>query len=114
MSYRGVAYSRVRPTRVWRTLEYATTKEECTLESKSDGSYTGTPYRRVYRHKMYVSPVSYIEPCFLLSSLRLVFHIGFSLYLTLLSQQLSQSRSLLIKCSWLPLTRVNCIIIILY
>jgi len=30
-----VAYSRVRPTRVWRTLEYATTKEECTLESKS-------------------------------------------------------------------------------
>ena len=30
-----MAYSRVRPTRVWRTLEYATTKEECTLESKS-------------------------------------------------------------------------------
>ena len=30
----GVAYSRVRPTRVWRTLEYATTKQECTLESK--------------------------------------------------------------------------------
>jgi len=29
-----VAYSRVRPTRVWRTLEYDTTKEECTLESK--------------------------------------------------------------------------------
>ena len=29
-----MAYSRVRPTRVWRTLEYATTKEECALESK--------------------------------------------------------------------------------
>src|SRR6218665_3124195 len=27
--------SRVRPTWVWHTLEYATTKEECTLESKS-------------------------------------------------------------------------------
>src|SRR6218665_1658156 len=36
------------------------------------------------------------EPCFLPSSLRLVFHIGFSLYLTLFSQQLSQSRSLFI------------------
>ena len=31
----GVVYSRVRPTLVWCTLEYATTKEECTLESKS-------------------------------------------------------------------------------
>ena len=31
----GVVYSRLRPTRVWRTLECATTKEECTLESKS-------------------------------------------------------------------------------
>ena len=32
-----MAYSRVglRPTCVWRTLDYATTKEECTLESKS-------------------------------------------------------------------------------
>ena len=35
MPYPGVVYSRVRPTRVWRTLEYDTTKEECTLESKS-------------------------------------------------------------------------------
>ena len=35
MSYPGVAYSRVRPTRLWSTLEYATTQEECTLESKS-------------------------------------------------------------------------------
>src|SRR6218665_526203 len=34
-SYPDVAYSRVRPTWVWRTLEYATSKEECTLESKS-------------------------------------------------------------------------------
>jgi len=33
--YLGVEYSRVRLTRVWRTLEYALTKEECTLESKS-------------------------------------------------------------------------------
>src|SRR6218665_3818535 len=33
--YPGVAHSRVRPTQVWRTLEYATTMEECTLESKS-------------------------------------------------------------------------------
>src|SRR6218665_1136256 len=31
----GCGYSRVRPTRMCRTLEYATTKEECTLESKS-------------------------------------------------------------------------------
>src|SRR6218665_3003511 len=32
----GVLWSRgLRPTRVWRTLEYATTNEECTLESKS-------------------------------------------------------------------------------
>jgi len=30
-----VTYSRVRPTREWRTLEYVTTKEEYTLESKS-------------------------------------------------------------------------------
>ena len=30
-----MAYSRVRLTRVWRPLEYATTKEECTLEFKS-------------------------------------------------------------------------------
>src|SRR6218665_1170076 len=37
-----------------------------------------------------------IEPCFLLSSLRFVFHIGFSLYLTLFPQQLSQSRSFFI------------------
>jgi len=35
MPYPCVAYSRVRLTRLWRTLEYATTKEECTLESKS-------------------------------------------------------------------------------
>src|SRR6218665_3758418 len=32
--YPGVVYYRVRSTKVWRTLEYATTKEECTLESK--------------------------------------------------------------------------------
>ena len=31
----GVGYSIVRPTRVWRTLEYVTTKKYCTLESKS-------------------------------------------------------------------------------
>src|SRR6218665_1501596 len=43
-----------------------------------------------------VFPVSYIEPCFLLSSPRFVFPIGFSLYLTLFPQQLSQSRSLFI------------------
>src|SRR6218665_3971527 len=53
-------------------------------------------------------------PCFLLSSPRFDFLIGFSLYLTLFPQQLSQSRSLFIQCSWLPSTRVNCIIIILY
>src|SRR6218665_1171863 len=50
----------------------------------------------------------------LLSSPRFVFPIGFSLYLTLFPQQLPQSRSLFILCSWLPSTRVNCIIIILY
>src|SRR6218665_2656484 len=43
-----------------------------------------------------VFPVFYIEPCFLLSSPRFVFPIGFSLYLTLFPQQLSQSRSLFI------------------
>src|SRR6218665_2036056 len=42
----GVACSRVRPTRVWRILQYSTTKDECALESKSclrvrGGSYTG-------------------------------------------------------------------------
>src|SRR6218665_2869678 len=41
-------------------------------------------------------PVSYIAPCFLLSSPRFVFPIGFSIYLTLFPQQLSQSRSLFI------------------
>jgi len=35
MSYPGVAYSRVCPIRAWRTLEYSTTKEECTPEFKS-------------------------------------------------------------------------------
>src|SRR6218665_2040450 len=35
MLYPDVAYPTVCPTRMWRTLEYATTKEECTLESKS-------------------------------------------------------------------------------
>ena len=30
-----VSYSRVCSTRVWSTLEYATSKEDCTLESKS-------------------------------------------------------------------------------
>src|SRR6218665_697386 len=43
-----------------------------------------------------VFPVSYTEPCFLLSSPRFVFPIGFSIYLTLFPQQLSQSRSLFI------------------
>ena len=42
-SYTGVAYSRVRPTRVWRTLEYTTTKDECTLESKSCLEYVVAP-----------------------------------------------------------------------
>ena len=43
-SYPGVAYSRLRLTRVWRTLEYATTKEECTLESKSCLESVAAPY----------------------------------------------------------------------
>jgi len=33
--YVGVAYSGECPAWVWRTLEYATTKEDCTLEFKS-------------------------------------------------------------------------------
>src|SRR6218665_2283301 len=34
--YPGVAYSKVRPTRVWRTLEYTQRlRKKCTLESKS-------------------------------------------------------------------------------
>jgi|SRR6218665_2539132 len=44
-----MAYSRVCPTRVWRTLEYRTTKEECTLKSKSclESVAAPTPARRV-------------------------------------------------------------------
>src|SRR6218665_1943952 len=64
--------------------------------------------------KQCIPRVLYIEPCFLLSSPRFVFPIYFSLYLTLFPQQLSQSRSFFIQCSWLPSTRVNCIIVILY
>src|SRR6218665_1110243 len=48
--YPGVAYSRVRRTRVWRTLEYATTKEECTQESKScQESVAATPFLNLSR-----------------------------------------------------------------
>src|SRR6218665_3195955 len=46
--------------------------------------------------RSHVFPVSCIEPCFLLSSPRSVFPIGFSIHLTLFPQQLSQSRSLFI------------------
>src|SRR6218665_3672224 len=50
-------------------------------------------YPTLKRRQANVFPVSCIEPCFLLSSPRFVFPIGFSLYLTLFPQQLSQSSS---------------------
>src|SRR6218665_1677028 len=57
MSYPGAGYSRVRPTRVWHTLKYATTKEECTIEFKSclESVAAPTPAPIVLQKTLYVT-----------------------------------------------------------
>ena len=71
-SYQGVAYTKVRPTRVWRTLEYVLYPVWRTLEYATTYLLTiyitqnisldlekgaGTPYRRVPSEKALVSTV---------------------------------------------------------
>src|SRR6218665_2640681 len=68
MSYPGVAYSRVRPTQVWRTLEYSTTKKECTLRVQKlprvcGGSYIYALSCRGQRQRVQSLDNNYIYSC---------------------------------------------------
>src|SRR6218665_1210716 len=104
----GEAHVRCRNVEFQLSTHYTSAKWRIRIWSLSSQTF-----RNISLHA-YKGRFQHHKPCFLLSSLRLVFHIGFSLYLTLFSQQLSQSRSLFIYCSSLPLTLLNFIIIILY
>jgi len=67
-----MVYSRVRPTRVWctvcsrvgRNLESATTKEECTLESKSSLQSVAAPTPEVEEMQQFKAYTIYAQHCY--------------------------------------------------
>jgi len=72
-NYPFVAYSRVRLTRMWRALEYVTTKGKCTLESKSCLESVAAPTPRV---RLSLARGHELDICLLFN----LFNVAFTIY----------------------------------